>query len=286
MTSSTLHVARPDVRGDVVVGVDGSGSATAVALGRAEARARGRSLWVLHAWTTPVWLSSSDGALPDPEDCAAGAARVVDAAAVSLEADSSGLLSRAAAIEGEAGRVLVQAGEQAALLVVGGHPAGGPVGPTTTALLQRARCPVLVAHVRGGAPPYGRVVVGLDGVDSSHAALSWAAHAAVRHDRPLLVLHAWSSGADGGARQAQAQALLEREVDLLLPTRPPGTELRAAHGETVRTLLDEVAEDDLLVVGVPRPRASTTVPVRSVAVECALHARGPLAVVPEGWRST
>lgn len=294
MTTSTLGGPLSGVASrftdDVVVGVDAAGSPEAVEHAVAEASLRSHRLCVLHAWTTPVWLGEHDEELPGRQECEESADRLVSAITIGASSSGPALESHSETLEGEPGRTLVSATVQANLLVVGGNQPGEPLGSTTTYVLEHSRCPVLVASSSEEPPnPYDRIIVGLDGVESSHSALVWAAEAATRHDRPLLVLHAWSAATkrnSGGAESqgASAQDLLEREVNLLLPELPDRTELRAQQGDAVRTLLDEARGSDLLVVGSRRSRDTAASAQRSVAGDCVLYARGAVAVIPEDWR--
>ncbi|MFW2380176.1 MAG: universal stress protein [Acidimicrobiales bacterium] len=89
------------------------------------------------------------------------------------------LVERHRTVQGSAGRCLVEAAEDADLLVVGcrGRSAAAEIllGSVGSYCVKHARVPVAIvpetAHLRG---PLSRLVVGVDGSDNSRAALRWA----------------------------------------------------------------------------------------------------------------
>jgi nucleotide-binding universal stress UspA family protein len=144
---------RADPTGDVLVGVDGS-SANEPAVGFAfeEAALRGVGLTALHAWTHPV--PAEPGEMPPP---------VYDAADVEVEQErvlAESLAGwrhkyphvpvRCRPVRGHVRQVLIEATEQAQLVVVGSRGRGGFTGllfgSVSQAVLHHSACPVAIVH--------------------------------------------------------------------------------------------------------------------------------------------
>jgi nucleotide-binding universal stress UspA family protein len=137
----------------IVVGIDGSPAATAAlewAIG--EARLRGARLLVVQAWGVPVLAYATPyGAGPtvelvDSERKAAAAA--LDA--VVERVDTEGVDVRRAVVEGSAAQSLLEAAEDADLLVVGSRGHGGfaglLLGSVSQQCAQHALCPVVIVR--------------------------------------------------------------------------------------------------------------------------------------------
>lgn len=102
-------------------------------------------------------------------------------------------------ISGDPPRVLGEAAEEAALLVVGASGFGGlyrgSAGSTTAEVVaRRSRTPVVVVRSDNGTSPTdtGRVVLGVDGSQVSGLAIGFAYDFAARHGAELVAVHAWS----------------------------------------------------------------------------------------------
>lgn len=128
------------LKGEVVVGVDGSpASAGVMELAVAEAELRGAALRVVHAWTLlpPGGPSSDVGVI------------LKEAVAVVRERHP-GLKVVEEAVQGHPVEVLRQASEGADLLVIGSRGRGGLtgmlLGSVSHAMLQHATCPLIVAR--------------------------------------------------------------------------------------------------------------------------------------------
>jgi nucleotide-binding universal stress UspA family protein len=178
----------------VVVGLDGSeGAALALRVAAGEAHRVGSRLVVAHGWliTEPGLPLSVPAHLG-----AATQARLTEelhAEVVRHLPEPGDLPVQERVVYGYAGRVLVEASEQAQLLVVGSRGLGALqralLGSVSQYALERADCPVMVVH---GVPAagYRRVVIGVDGSPWSLAALRWGVDRAGRDDLPAVAVHA------------------------------------------------------------------------------------------------
>jgi nucleotide-binding universal stress UspA family protein len=134
----------------VAVGVDGSpGSLAALRFAVAEARARKARLRAILAWTIPIGGDLPGGMLPELvadfekeaerelADCLAGV-------------DTAGLEVEPVTVEGAAGRALLDASEDATILVVGSRGRGGfkglLLGSVSGQCVDHAVCPVVVVR--------------------------------------------------------------------------------------------------------------------------------------------
>ncbi len=132
----------------IIVGVDGSrGAKRALAWAVSEARLRGADVQAVYAWTYPYY-----GAAPlvpplvDLEALAVEAKALLDDAVSGVPAD--GVAVHAHLFEGPAARCLLQAGEDAELIVVGSRGRGGfaglLLGSVSQQVASHGRCPVVV----------------------------------------------------------------------------------------------------------------------------------------------
>jgi len=274
----------------VVVGVEGT-IAAARALDRAalEARRTGRALTVVRAWQRPVWVGASMGQVYDYD---------VFASAVSSEEtareEAAELVAKASDVppdvrlvveEGPAGSVLVDASEDADLLVVGSHPRrpllSRVLGSTASHVVHHAHCAVMVVPAEGvAASPYQQVVVGVDGSPASLAALRWAATRAHDEGCPLVALHVHQFGRlprDVVAEIADTRAWLLDLVGRELGTDTVACEVLA--GSPSEQVLNTVQEDDLLVLGARGEGGFAGLHLGSVADQCTRHAPCVVAIV-------
>ncbi|GAA3452344.1 universal stress protein [Dactylosporangium matsuzakiense] len=176
----------------VVVGVDGgTPSLEAVRWAALAAHRRGASLRVVLAyhWQVPAVFAPrgdlAETAQQLAEMLAADAARAAEAATAGLDVTAEAAL-------GHPAEVLLRAGHDAELLVVGTrgrHQAVGAVlGSVAQQVATHATCPVVV--VRGRADPSGGVLVGVDGSPSADAALESAFLEAARWDCDVVAVRA------------------------------------------------------------------------------------------------
>ncbi|MFT4212590.1 MAG: universal stress protein [Microbacterium sp.] len=122
--------------------------------------------------------------------------RVADTVADRLQAVTADLAASGVDIEarvtsGDPVALLIEASAQAQLLVIGGEPRGrGRRGQHGHRIAAGAHCPVVVVPELGTAERLG-VIVGVDGSETSNAAITFAAGEAERLAEPLVVVSAW-----------------------------------------------------------------------------------------------
>lgn len=279
-------------RRDVVVGVDGSAlSSRALELALREGQLWPRRVRAVTAWSVPLPLGDLQGtgygAWPSSTDLEAAAQQTLDQALAPARCEPASYDVVGEVWEGAAEDVLVRAGKDAALLVVGSHGHGYVVnailGSTTGYVLHHATCPVLVVPDGDGpVAPLRRVVVGMDDAPASRSALQWGADAARRHGCPLLVLHAWSPSSPPGTSaltadrddEPAAARWLTDEVRSL-----PDVSTQVVTGPASGVLLAAAGPDDLLVLGTRGRGGFASLLLGSTATQCAQHARGPVVVV-------
>jgi len=141
-----------------------------------------------------------------------------------------------------------------------------------------------------------RIVVGVDGSDSSKAALRWAIRQAKLTGSSVDAVTAWhyppaygwAPVADGGtdlegnAKEALTGAL--NEVSGLEPEIPVRPLVHKGHAAEV--LLGAARGADLLVVGSRGHGGLTSAMVGSVSLQCVLHAHCPVLVLRDGLEGT
>ena len=292
---------------DILIGLDKS-TASERALDQAliEAETSGRPLHAINAWRIAAWAGGTPGMgygyFPPPVDTAGAAKDLVHellTQGLRRRASSVPVTATAEALEGEPGRVLVQAASDAGLVVVGsrghGYVTGALLGSATAYVLHHAPCPVMVvpkSEEQAKAQP--RVVVGMDGDAHSRSALRWGLDAARRRRCPLLVLHTWLMtmppeladlpfSAATPDYETAAHEWLRTEVAQAAPGPQEfevQTEVR--YGSPAGLLLDASGPEDLLVVGSRGRGGFASLVLGSVATQCSQHARGTVVVVRAG----
>jgi nucleotide-binding universal stress UspA family protein len=293
----------------VVAGVDGSSTSVA-ALAHASWQADRRRL-PLHV---TVCYGPAPSARQEAEVLAANLAEQARIAWPRL--DVSGEV-----VSGRAGATLVRLSEDVALMVVGARGRGGfrglLLGSVGTQLAAHSVSPVIVMRPTNGqedrgvdaelpigafgaVPASAPVVVGIDGVPDSDAAIEFAADEASARDAPLVVLYAWwmmpvsrlGSGRQPGQPLPQADlGAAEEEVRRMLAEATAGVrnrypdlamELRPTHAlNPAAALLDASANAGLLVVSRHGGTTLTRRLFSSIGDVAVRHAACPVAVVPE-----
>jgi nucleotide-binding universal stress UspA family protein len=308
----------------VVVGVDGSDSShAALAYAAWEAQRRGRPLTIVHCYDLAPSFGltiASDGAATD---AAQAAAQGLADLAEQTRAVYPELRVNTALVAGRPGATLVQASKEAELLVVGSRGLGGfaglLLGSVGAQLSAHSGCPVIVMRPpdeRGelsAGPPPRPVVVGVDGIPQSQAAITFAFEEAANRGVPVVVTYAWwtlpvsgllpvdtldgddvSPSRTAWLRELAADPDLraaEQEARRLLAEATAGTrsrfpdvevELRPTHAlNPAVALLDASADAGLVVVSRHGGNALTRLFFSSVGDVVAREAACPVAVVPE-----
>lgn len=252
----------------ILVGVDGSDAATgAVRWAARAAAAEGLDLKVVGAYDA----STSDYApgLIIPQDVVDAirqdASDAVHAAADAAKEAAPGVTVATSIVDGDAARVLLELGKDAAMIVVGtrrlGSVKGLFLGSVSTSVAAHAHGRVTVVAAEGN--PDGPVVVGVDGSPVSDAAVAEAFRQASMRNVPLRAVHTWTPldadalhgygiGADEVARMTQdaVEVLAERLAGYAQDYPDVTIERSVLPEEPAKALLDEAGADaSLLVVG-------------------------------------
>lgn len=276
----TGHLDPDDVRGSVVVAVDGSAHAErALRWAADEAALERRHLLVV--------------AVGD----AAGAS--VDDATAAAMVRHPDLPVTSRAVPGDPRQVLVDASAHAFELVVGSRGRGvvgsmllGSVSATVSAL---AVCPVVVCRPVDPSARHGGVVVGADGSPESLPVIEFAYRHAFLRGAPLTVLHSFFDAAAAVAQyhQARGEPAEVPELDDLRATLSasvagleedyPGVPvtLTLQHGLADQALTPRHAPWDLVVVGRHPMHSLGRLLTGSIATAVLERATCPVAVVPE-----
>jgi nucleotide-binding universal stress UspA family protein len=139
-----------------------------------------------------------------------------------------------------------------------------------------------------------RIIVGVDGSDSSRAALNWAYEEAAHHGAALSVVTAWKAPVlpqlppygsvppEGYDTQPGRDALdaLERLVaDLEVKTPPVDVQTSIDEGSPAKVLIERSKGADLMVVGSRGRDGFAGMLLGSVSQHLVAHSRCPVAVV-------
>ncbi len=136
----------------------------------------------------------------------------------------------------------------------------------------------------------GRIVVGVDGPESSAKALRWAAEEARARGSGLEVIHAWEANIGVIPPPSASEEPFERQANEILseavtglPTdeRPANIDSRAVHGKAAAALIDASAGADLLVVGSHGHGGVAGSLLGSVSRRVSEHAHCPVVIVRE-----
>jgi len=135
-----------------------------------------------------------------------------------------------------------------------------------------------------------RIVVGVDGSESSRGALRWAARQAKLTGASLEVVIAWevppvyhwSSSSPSGLRVG-AESILQEAVTDVLGDDPDVNVIPAVvEGHPVPVLLNAANGASLLVLGSRGHSTFSGILLGSVSGHCVIHATCPVTVVREG----
>ncbi len=283
----------------IVVGVDGSaGSLAALALALREARLHGGTVEAVMGWDHLNQPGSPDDHPFDPHYTPERAQAFLDELLAGAADDDPPVVARA--VCDHPASALLDAGQDADLLVVGDRGHGGflglRLGSVSQKVLHHAPCPVLISRGDGGTEADARpVVAGVDGSEASRHALEWAGSEAVRRGVRLVAVHGWdlppaaapSPLADPfillpiDAFEEGARALVDSEVAALREQVPEVDVEARTDGIGPGQALMEAAEGAALVVVGTRGRGGFSgLLLGSVSQQLAHHSPCPVVVVP------
>ena len=143
--------------------------------------------------------------------------------------------------------------------------------------------------------PGGRIVVGVDGSESSRAALAWAVRQAALTGATVDAVHAWYIPATYGYGYGYAMVMPVPDLEKIavqvidkavaeVADLAPGVEIRAltVEGNPAQALLDAAKDADLLVVGSRGHGGFAQALLGSVSQHCVHHADCPVVVIRGG----
>jgi nucleotide-binding universal stress UspA family protein len=176
----------------LIVGVDGSASSQhALRWAAREAARRQAPLRVVNAYHYVIAGAYAPMGAEVAQDAENTAKLIVDEAVAEAKAVAPGVEVGGAVVLGPPAEVLIEAGRDSALVVVGskGHNgfAAALVGATSLQVATHAPCPVVVVRGRGDTA-VGPVVVGVDGSTASHYALDLAFRQAAARECALIAV--------------------------------------------------------------------------------------------------
>jgi nucleotide-binding universal stress UspA family protein len=298
----------PSAHRPVVVGFDGSdGAQAALAHGAWEADRRGCPLQLVSSYNVAAPYGILGFAL-DPgqfgQVAAAVQATLVDAQR-RIEVAYPRLEVHTSTVAGSPAGLLIDTSAEASLVVVGSRGLGGfaglMLGSVGAQLAAHSKAPVIVMRPpgepgnMGAGPGSAPVVVGIDGIPGSEAALEFAFDEAAARGAVLRAMYAWwmlsisALGPTDRLHYDVSQA--EDEVRRLLAEATAGwrskypeveVELVPAHAvNPIVAVLDLSRDAGLLVVSRHGGNALTRLLLGSVGDVAVREASGPVAVVPE-----
>lgn len=198
-------------------------------------------------------------------------------------------------------RALIAASQDASLLVLGGRGLGGftgmLLGAVTYHCLHHAACPIAIVRepVPEAAPERSeRIVVGIDGSDSAHAALLWAVEEARVRNATLDIVHSWHVYYGGGGAYGLAvvdPTLFEAPARRTLDGCLDGVDVSGLDVEPRRTLVCDAAAHalltasegaDLVVMGSRGIGGFAGLLIGSTTTQVVHHAQCPVVVIPTG----
>ncbi len=287
-----------DDAGAWVVGIDGSANAEhALTWAATHADGRTNCLRLVTAWQVPLsgpavetWPMGSPAY--DRDLLMASAQRLVDDAAATA-GDSCDVELQTSIAHGGAAAVLLDAGDEASLLVVGTRGRGGfqrlLLGSTSTQCATHASRPIAVIPERAELTETQDIVVGVDGSPNSINALHWALDFATPETR-VEAMSVWdTSPLAAGADQfffPEATGLAEERfhhlVDDVEADHPGGKAITRTFvtGMPRQTIAERSESTDLVVVGARGHGAIGAAVIGSVSTWLLHHVPRAIVVVP------
>lgn len=288
----------------IVVGIDLSDIGDlALDWAAQEAARRGRRLVVVHTYSLPAYPAVRAG-VPGgtvvtglDDSVRESAIRATTQTASRVRAAHPDVDVSVQTGAGSPSEALVRASREAALVVVGARGLGAfrslLMGSVSTHVCAHAHCPVVVVHeAPSRSLPDARVVVGVDGSETSTAALAFAFDQAASRGAGLTVVHSWHLEAVEGASASMAwsvdwEQVGEQERSVVAEAiagfgeQYPSVDVRrdVAQGHPVEELARQSANACLLVVGTRGRGVLSGWAKGSVSQEVVRTAHCPVAVV-------
>jgi nucleotide-binding universal stress UspA family protein len=281
--------------GSIFVGVDESaGAAEALRWAAREGQLRGWSVTAVLCWGYLDQHQATPDRPFNPSYSIDDARAALDMIVHRVLAEGSGAIERVT-VNDLAVRGLLETSFGADLLVVGARGLGSfrglLLGSVSQTCLHHARIPVAVVRTPRTPRPVGpeRIVVGVDGSDTSQRALNWALDEARLRQAAVDVIHAWHPPLSTvptleysyGPFEEAARSVLDGAVEhadtsgLPVPVRRT---LRTGSGGHV--LVDEAKYADLVVVGSRGLGGFQGLLLGSVSYQVTHHAPCPAVVIP------
>ena len=294
-----------------VVGVDGSGvSQSALDWSCAMAQGPDASVRAVHVWG---WHHAAlDLLFPGaPTALAAEAQRSVDKQVEQAMVNHPGRephgRPEGSVVEGETASTLLREARGADLLVLGRDGRGSwarrvarpALGSVVGHVLSQARMPVAVIPPNAASAAPRRIVVGVDGSQTSAGALRWAVAQGLALHVPVTAVLTWQLTSLPSPMAAHvgvtmpplsdwaiwADELLDTAVQHSLGSDGTDIERVVLHRPASAGLLESVRTDDLLVLGDRGRGGFDRLLLGSVTRQCVEHASCPVVVVPFEQRS-
>ncbi|QTE01977.1 universal stress protein [Streptomyces cyanogenus] len=294
----------------ITVGLDGSPESRAAAEWAArEAELRGLPVKLVQVWE-PVPEPMAQAPLLGAETHQHWTERIPRESAEGLRLRHPGVEVTTEQLTGRPAEALVNAAEDADMLILGSRGLGGVggflVGSVGLAVVAHARRPVVLvrageqaadehemdpAGIPSAATGFRPVVLGLDIAGPDEALIGFAFEAAARRSVPLRVVHAWNPPPYYAYGMALEPAV-EREMakgdatilsEVLRPWRQkyPDVEVveQADFGSPSLLLIDASREASLVVVGRRIRRSSVGAHIGTVTHAVLHHSTAPVAIV-------
>lgn len=249
----------------ITVGYDGSGpSSEAVKWAVEEAGVRGARLRIVSTYQIPAGGEATFGWTATQAIASLREATEMSLLGIraTIAADHPELAITTEASPGPAAIALVNDSDPGDLVVVGASSHLGAtafwLGSTSRFVVRHCPCPVVVVRGPASRGRPDRIVVGVDGSQTSDQALQWAGEEADRHRVSLVVVHGWWYSyltADTGSSQARdltqvdAACVLERAVEVAREKFAADVTGQLVEYSPVSAILDTVRDGDLLVLG-------------------------------------
>jgi nucleotide-binding universal stress UspA family protein len=287
-----------DDAGVWVVGIDGSANAEhALAWATAHADGRASRLRLVTAWQVPLsgpavetWPMGTPAY--DRDLLMASAQRLVDDAAATAGHNTDVAL-QTDITHGGAAAVLLDAGDETSLLVVGTRGRGGfqrlLLGSTSTQCATHTSHPIAVVPERADIRDTQDIVVGVDGSPNSIAALKWALSFATPETR-VEAMSVWdTSPLAAGADQfffPEATGLAEERFHHLIDdveqseSRNNAVVRTFVTGMPRQAIAERAESTDLLVLGARGHGAIGAAVIGSVSTWLLHHVPRAIVVVP------